>query len=181
MIDLNIDSKFVEQSFDRIAKELLTQKALFVNDTIIRFTEIEFYYFHATNHRDTYTHAHKRNAGEWRFHNQGIDITLQHTEGLADGGILIRGILIDGEYINGPRKVLTAIFKAFGKVTKLTSIVLRNVETRKYPIIKTFRHLPNKIVNEDYYGKLYRYLIELDNLIIPRKTKDEIRKNYKEL
>ncbi|MDU1903853.1 MAG: hypothetical protein E6772_03640 [Dysgonomonas sp.] len=181
MIDLNIDNELIEPSFDRIAKELLTEKALFVNDKIIRFTEIEFYYFHADLHADIYTHAHERNAGEWRFHNQGIDITLQHTEGLSDGGILIRGILIDGKYINGPRKVLTSIFKEFGKVTASTSVVLRNAEKRKYPIIKTFRHLPNKIVNKDYHGKFYRYLIELDSLIIPPKVKEEIRKNSIEL
>src|SRR5688572_17782985 len=101
MINFEINNCEIEKSFDRIALELLRRKALIVNNKVFRFTEIEFYYFNEDYHKDQYTHPHKRESGEWRFHNQGIDITFESSE-KCDGGILIRGILIDSEYVNGP-------------------------------------------------------------------------------
>jgi len=44
-MNLIIDNNKIEESFDKIAKELLTQKALFINDKIIRFTEMNFTIF----------------------------------------------------------------------------------------------------------------------------------------
>src|SRR5687767_8055609 len=148
-MNFEIDNKEIEKSFDRIASELLKRKALIVNNKVFRFTEIEFYYFNEEYHEDKYTHEHERESGEWRFHNQGIDITFKGSE-KCDGGILIRGILIDSEYINGPIKSIRKIFEAFGKVTESTSIILKDAEIRDETIIKTFRHLPNTVTYPDF-------------------------------
>jgi hypothetical protein len=177
MMDLTVNVDAIEASFDRIAKEILLQKALVVNGKIIRFTEIEFYYFHETHHPDNYTHKHDREAGEWRFHNQGIDITFESTQ-VSDGGILIRGILVDGKYVNGPRKIWTSIFKTFGKVSEPTSFVLDTVETRNVEIIKTFRILSNKIGYPEYHKKHYRYLVDLDDLDILHSDKNAIEQDH---
>ena len=165
-MNLEIDNNKIEESFDRIAKDILTQKALFVNETIFRFTEIEFYYYYKGIHDDEYTHEHSRNAGEWRLHKQGFDITLAGND-ISDGGILIRGVLIDSEYINGPLKTLGAILQTFGKVTENTSLIIKDGEYRSIEIIKTFRHLPNKIRYEKFHNKLYRYICD----DIPIETK----------
>lgn len=178
-MNLNIDKENIEGSFDRIATDLLLQKALFVNGKEIRFTEIEFYYFDPV-HQDKYTHEHLRKVGEWRFHNQGLDITFQGDE-TTDGGILIRGILVDNKYINGPRKVVGKIFELFGKVSENSTIVLLDSSVRKTEIIKTFRHLPNKDNDPDFQNKPYRYLTDLDLCMIPKSIKAQIKPKSKEL
>lgn len=165
-MNLEIDNNDIEGSFDRIAKEILTQKALFVNEKVFRFTEIEFYYYYEGIHNDDYTHEHRRKTGEWRSHNQGLDITFEGND-ISDGGILIRGVLVNGKYINGPLLSIRAIFEAFNKVTNITSFVLNDSEKRNVVVIKTFRHLPNKILHEEFHNRLYRYISD----DIPEKTK----------
>jgi hypothetical protein len=173
-MNLNIDNGNIEGTFDRIATDLLLEKALFVNGKEIRFTEIEFYFFDPI-HQDTYTHEHTRNVGEWRFHSQGLDITFQGNK-TTDGGILIRGILVDNEYINGPRKVVGKIFELFGKVTESGTIILSDSSIRKEEIIKTFRHLPNKENDPNFQFRPYRYLTDLDICQIPKSIKEQIKK-----
>lgn len=177
-MDLSIDNQNVEKSFDRIAIELLTKKALFVNDVEFQFTEIEFYYFHENYHPDSYTHDHERNEGEWRFHNQGLDITFQANEKQV-GGILIRGVKVNKEYVNGPRKIIQKIFENFNKVSFNNNIILSTIEERPNFIIKTFRHLPNKDQNPEFHNKFYRYLINIDELNIPTILKEKIKINSK--
>lgn len=172
-----VDSKQVDKCFDRIASQLLKRKALFINNSEFRFTEIEFYYFHEDDHQDKYTHKHDRRSGEWRFHKQGIDITF-NSDNKCDGGILIRGILTGSEYVNGPIKTLSKIFEAFGKAQEPSSMVLKDGETRDVLIIKTFRHLPNKIIYENFYDKHYRYLTDLKELKIPDPIKKQIEANH---
>ena len=119
-MNLDIDNADIEKSFDRIAKDILLNKSLYMNDIEFRFTEIEFYYIHKDNHPDNYTHQLKRDKGEWRFHNQGFDITFDGNNDISDGGILIRGISIKDEYVNGPIKVLKKYLNVLEKLLKVT-------------------------------------------------------------
>ncbi|MDN3205591.1 hypothetical protein [Algoriphagus sediminis] len=173
---LEIDNTNVSKSFDQIASELLNRKVLRVNKDEFRLTEIEFYYFHPTHHPDEYTHSHKREAGEWRFHNQGIDITFQGNE-VQDGGILIRGVAINDEYTNGPINALKRIFESFGSVSAKTIVSLHDCVPRDLEIIKTFRHLPNKVTHRDFHLNHYRYLVNLEKLRISNTLKKEIQDN----
>lgn len=175
-MNLEINNEKVENSFDRIANDLLKNYALFVNNTEFRFTEIEFYYYSEIYHPDNYTHEHNRNAGEWRFHNQGLDLTFQSDE-KSDGGILIRGILSESKYVNGPRKVLGEIFQSFGKAFDSTIIILRPTTRRDVYIYKTFRHLPNINTDENYHKMHYRYLTDFENLDIPTALKTLIKQD----
>lgn len=175
-MNLNIDNKNIEKSFDRIATEILNKKILLVNDYEFILTEIEFYYFFNKVHEDNYTHEHKRDAGEWRFHNQGIDITFQWTDE-SDGGILIRGLKIENEYVNGPRKIIQKIFENFDKVTAENRLQLLDSKNRNSRIIRTFRHLPNKHQVPEYHNKHYRYLTNLENLDISNSMKEMIKIN----
>lgn len=173
-MNLNIDKENIEGSFDRIAADLLLKNALFVNGKEIRFTEIEFYYFDPV-HQDNYTHKHRRELGEWRFHNQGLDITFQG-DNTSDGGILIRGIYVEGKFFNGPRIVVGKIFEVFGSVGAESHMVLKDTTERNCDILKTFRHLPNEVYPE-FHNKHYRYLTDFDDLKIQNATKELIKKN----
>lgn len=166
----NISSHSISQSFDRIAHELINYWTLQVNDVQFQFTEIKFYYFHSTNHPDTFTHPHKLEEGMWRFHLQGLDITFQSYTG-SDGGILIRGIKEFNvtknsfKYINGPKKVLERIFQLFGSVTELNKklgLVYKpdNIHSKIY---KTFRKGLRKSGHQDFLHSPYRYYIDLEN------------------
>lgn len=173
---LNIDPHNIERSFDLIACELINKKLLAVNEMEFRFTEIEFYYYHEEYHQDKYTHDHKLEAGKWRFHNQGLDITFQGTN-ISDGGILIRGINSKDKFVNGPRKILQEIFKAFGEITQPTTIQLKDASPLNIEVYKTFRHLPNKESFPEFHNKHYRYLVDPANLEISNAIKQSIIKN----
>ena len=180
-MNLKINNQDIPSSFDRIAKELIQDYALFVNDVEFRFTEIEFYYFHYDIHEDKYTHKHDRDGGEWRFHNQGFDLTFQW-DNQTDGGVLIRGLKkVGGEYVNGPRKVIMKIFEAFGKAIKESTIVLKPASKRTADIYKCFRHLPNKVQYKEFHDKPYRYYTDLDDLVIPKAQKDMMKDKMKKV
>jgi hypothetical protein len=179
-MNLSIDDNNIEQSFDVIAKELMNEHVLLVNDREFQFSEIEFYYYKKGVHEDMYTHKHMKKAGEWRSHNQGLDITL---EGNAeqDGGILIRGLKDGNKYINGPRNVIGLLFESMGSITNTSSLVLMSKNLGDKPIIKTFRHIPNKIQDKEYHFKKYRYITDLDKLIISIPIQNQIKNDCQEL
>ena len=171
----SINPKEVEESFDRIAKSLLQEYVIVINDKEFRLTEIEFYFFHP-DHQDNYTHVHRQKEGAWRFHNQGLDITLQGNKE-QDGGILIRGLKHD-KYVNGPGRIIRALFENFGKVDSSNIIQLNKITKQDKQIIKTFRHLPNKIEYAEFHHKYYRYLVDIEKLPqIPNSEKNKIKSN----
>jgi len=96
----------------------MNQYALFINNIPHRLAELEFY-FCGDKHQDIFTHQDdlQSTSGNWYFHKvgtgykggsyKGIDITFGQN---GFGGILIRAIeTIDGEYIEGPSKVVDTI------------------------------------------------------------------------
>lgn len=174
-MNLTIDSQNIESSFDRIAKTLLLESGIKINGEVLNITEIEFYYYHDKSHPDKYTHEHNVPAGHWRSHNQGLDISLGYSKN-HDGGILIRGVKYGDEYINGPLKSVRKIFELFGESSLVSSISLEKRETENIEILKTFRHLPNKVEYVEFHKKQYRYITHFDNADIPNKLKDEMIK-----
>ncbi|GAO29933.1 hypothetical protein [Geofilum rubicundum] len=160
-----------------------------MNEKVFRFTEIEFYYYHEPGHEDTYTHPHQRAAGEWRFHSQGFDLTLEGDEGTKDGGILIRGLYgptsendeATASYVNGPRKVLVKIFEAFGSAFEPGCIQLKEAAEWDVEVYKVFRHIPNKEKDRDFIDKPYRYLVNLDNLDIHKGLKGPIKEKMQRI
>ena len=99
--------------FDRIAKQLLCQTTLYVNNQPHRLVEIEFYYYSKEHHPDIFAHRDpiQLELGRWYFHRtegtyrsgsfKGVDISFG--DGTAHGGVLIRGIeKPDGELVDGP-------------------------------------------------------------------------------
>jgi 3-methyladenine DNA glycosylase Mpg len=93
-----------------------------INNEEWKIREIEFYY-HSNKHPDTFTHCDKEqiNSGLWYFHKQngksykggsfkGLDISCGNDES-SYGGILIRSISKDDEFIEGPCKVVDKILE----------------------------------------------------------------------
>lgn len=172
-MNFTIDDSNIEQSFNTIAKELINENVLVVNDKEFEFTEIEFYFFKKGVHEDVYTNKHKRKAGEWRIHNQGLDITLEGNEEQY-GGILIRGLSSENTYINGPIKALGFLFESMGSVNNASTLTLKSKDIEKKNIIRTFRHIPTKIQDKVYHFKKYRYITELEKLDISNPIKNQI-------
>lgn len=164
-MEFQINENCIDSEFVRLAELLLWQSELVVNKATFNFTEIEFYYYAEKIHQDAFTHEHKEDAGKWRFHNQGFDITLKGETGF--GGILIRGVERDGEFLNGPRRFLFEIMSHLNPVSEMNNVfgIQRKKET-KSRIFRTFRHglkNPNSGLPCDwpeYYRNLdYRFII----------------------
>lgn len=180
-MNIAVDIEDITASFDNIAKRLLLGHVICINDKDIELTEIEFYFFHANKHPDNYTHPHNREAGQWRLHKQGIDLTFDGTVEGQDGGILIRGIKINNEFVNGPIKCLAALFEMMQDAQNKNYIKLKSKQLSHSEILKTFRHLPNKVQYQDFHLKKYRYLKNIDKLAIPTKDKDSIKSDCQKL
>jgi len=180
-MDFKIDDNQIQISFDKIARELLLNYVISVNNTDIEITDIEFYYFKKDIHEDMYTHDHKINrpAGQWRSHNQGIDITFEATDD-QDGGILIRGIRTSNHSIIGPLNSLHYIFEIMKGVFETNQLCLKRKNLPSSEIIKTFRHLPNKEKHEYRLAK-YRYIKDIHQLELPEKLKSLILSDYEKL
>ncbi len=167
-LDLTIVSDNVlsiQASFDRIAENLITNWNLKINDSLFTFTELEFYFFKYEIHEDNATHErkHETTQGSWRFHPQGLDIEFSTTED-SDGGILLRGIKSDNEFINGPKRVLEMIFRKMNPVAEIHNKfgLVPSLKKQNAKIYKTFRHGLSKSQDNDFKGAFYRYYTDIE-------------------
>ncbi len=101
----------VEESFKRIAKTLITNKALKVNNRLFAFIDLEFYYWH-TVHQDSYCKNvnHNRPTGELELHRYGVDISLGNDQQNGFGGILIRGLFDTKDGVISKSQVVKEIY-----------------------------------------------------------------------
>jgi len=163
-MNLEIDNKDIEGSFNRIASGLMNEYVLKVENTQYRITEIEFYYRN-NSHNDNYIHEHpfQKTKGKWYFHGSGIDITFGSEE--AFGGILLRAVynLNSGKYIYGPINIISEIFSNIESVFE-TNLSFGFVSTKVGQLnyekpIQAPRVGLNSNKNQEMYQKHYRYLI----------------------
>ena len=181
-LDLTINSDSItsiEASFDRIAEDLFTNWNLKVNGTLFTFTELEFYFFKYNIHEDNATHEHDYKEGEWRFHSQGLDITFPATE-CSDGGILIRGLKSENEFINGPKRTLEKIFRQMNSVSEIQNQfgLIQAEKKQDVKIYKTFRHGLSKSQDNEFKNAYYRYYSDIDKWEkkhVPESEKGKIR------
>ncbi len=174
-----INEEKIEKEFIRLAESILLEKQLIVNEARFNFTEIEFYFYSKT-HKDAFTHEHEMEAGKWRFHNQGFDITLRGENGF--GGILIRGVEFAGKFTNGPRRVLFEVMQYLNGVTEVENkIGIIDKKKENQTIFKTFRHGLNEpstnlpCDNPDYFKKAkYRFIIKPQSFDRKQFTGSEI-------
>ena len=146
---LTIDSKSEEihKIFKEVATELLTNYQIDTASGQYNIVEIEFYFYNS-NHKDKTVHKHNLEAGIWRAHYSGLDITFKGGDKNSSyGGILIRGLKdtskeLDKSFINGPLRVLTTLFSGSSidgdNKIKLVKSKSNNIESSS--IISTTRN-----------------------------------------
>lgn len=112
-----------EALFYSIAKKLMNNYILQVNEKKFILTEIEFYYQDAACHNDTNTHGsiHQKKFG-LHFHDKGyggMDITFGDKQ--SYGGILVRGIKEfdqNNKYTDGPWNTVVKLLCEMYKIQK---------------------------------------------------------------
>lgn len=164
-INLHIDSKTIDEDFQRIADKLMNHWILKAGEEEYRITEIEFYVNNA-GHEDDYTHMHdlQKTNGKWYFHGSGLDLTCGNEN--MYGGILLRAIWNINkkeEYHYGPLKLLTEIFSHLDSIYEsefsigLVFDTNNKIEFEKPIAAPRVGLNPQK--NPDMYENLYRYLV----------------------
>ena len=150
--------------------------------------DIEFYLF-TPEHQDVITYPRNCKAGEWFFHQSGVDLTFATTENQF-GGILIRGLREAGEKdpkAVGPLKCVDLLwdkFSAFEVVESEIPIITKaskdlpqnNIESRprKIPVKKDkqtekIKYWKQRIEEEVKDVKIDKDLKELSDLIFTSK------------
>ena len=193
-LDLTINEENINESFKRIAYDLMNKWLLKIGSKLYRITEIEFY-LKSESHDDIYTHGHplQKEKGRWYFHGSGLDITF----GTNDfyGGILIRAICDindNKKYIYGPLNCVSEIFRNINIVydtnTSFGLVPTEDIIEDETPIAARRVGL-NALKDPIKYNAFYRFLI-LPNRKHAEKTKiaesmklqgysdDEIKKNW---
>ncbi|MCQ2071566.1 MAG: hypothetical protein MJY96_00370 [Bacteroidaceae bacterium] len=115
-------------NFREIGRALLCDCVIVKGRTEYRIREIEFYLFRP-DYQDYVTYPRTCNAGDWFFHNSGVDIAFQSKSSTpkADpktdcfGGVLIRTVeCIKGKnekrLFDGPIKVVNELFDQFSAI-----------------------------------------------------------------
>ncbi len=94
--------------FKETAELLMNNYVISKRGIKYEIVEIEFYLF-TPEHPDVITYPRKCRAGQWFFHQSGVDLTFATTD-YQFGGILIRGL----KKINGPRETKEEDNQVFG-------------------------------------------------------------------
>jgi len=117
----NGDIKKLQCLFYKISKDIMKNYVLQIDDLKIELKELEFYLFDCEKHPDIYVHQNdiQKNTSNFLYvhdswgNRGGLDLTFGN--GKYYGGILIRGIKIDGKYISGPVKLRNYIVSKLPK------------------------------------------------------------------
>ena len=146
------EANFMEK-FSLLAEDLINHYCIVkegnegVPKVTYHFMEIEFYYC-SPKHPDVITYPRRAHAGDWFFHNSGVDIcfasdvllddetgkVVKGQESFGFGGILIRALSkhVEGKettYITGPLKCCYELFdkfSAFSNPVNFPKIVLKD-------------------------------------------------------
>lgn len=112
--------------FEDIAKLIMNNCIIKKGNDKYEIVEIEFYIF-TPEHQDVITYPREAAAGQWFFHQSGVDLTFESND-KHFGGILIRGIrnIDTGKLSLGPQKCVDLLWD------KSDAFSIQNNE---YPII----------------------------------------------
>jgi len=152
-IEKNNDFAKFQNIFFENAKKLMSKYVLVIDDKEFELTELEYYFYDENKHPDCYVHLNemqKETCGKLYVHNKGnwiggIDITFGN--GSYYGGILIRGIKYNNEFISGPAKVRQFFIKTFELNEQINYQNLQNFFDNKKITLKQ-KNLKNKF---NYY------------------------------
>lgn len=184
--------------FREIAEIFLNKTKLLFSRREARLCEIEFY-LKSVEHNDIYTHCSVEQSqwGKWYFHRtnkggyregtfKGLDITfgnINETQNIYFG-TLIRSILIDDMFIEGPSNTVSRILTEYGlqKISEFTNgavfditenprnlvLVPYDWDTQKIYIGPRIGLNPSK--SEEFVNKNYRFLIYKNRVRKQKRT-----------
>ncbi|MBD5360000.1 MAG: hypothetical protein HDR87_04750 [Bacteroides sp.] len=178
----------ISNYFSETAKLLMNGYVISKRGVEYEIIDIEFYLF-TPEHQDVITYPRDCKAGEWFFHQSGVDLTFATTENQF-GGILIRGLREAGEKdpkAVGPLKCVDLLwdkFSAFEVVDAEIPIITKaskdlpqnNIESRprKIPVKKDkqtekINYWKQRIEKKFEGVKIDKDLKELSDLIFTSK------------
>ena len=167
-MEFEIDNEKIEESFKKIASNLMNDYLLMAGDKSYRICELEFYYS-SKSHQDPYIHGHQLQGkmGKWYFHGSGLDLTFGTENILAS--ILIRAIynLDYKKYIYGPLNSVTELLGNLPGIfggdfsLRLEPDYSCKIENKLDTPIEAPRIGLNvdKDLYRDYFKKPYRFLV----------------------
>lgn len=183
-----------EEIFEIYSEKLINNYALKFENKIYNFVEIEFYFYDKEKHPDPYVHMDEDQLESHKFYPHGSGIDLSFGNGRFYGGILIRSIKEEDEYINGSLTLMEKIFSK-SKITredtnKLKLIELDNstnlmvysstrVGLQPHPLDYEF-FTESKEIFKPFIFRLYRFVSNID--LSKNKCKDKTKiifHNYK--
>jgi len=173
---INSSKDLIIKSFDKIAKDLILNRAISVNGYLFSFIDIEFYYHHE-NHPDGYTLKHDRPKGELEIHRFGIDLSLGKTGDDGYGGVLICGLydLTSSKLIQKPQ-VIRELYNQIKMGENRLELVA--IKSPWNDVLKSRRqHLgdPGKDRNkQDFVNSLYKYVARDEKFLKEYKGKETI-------
>ena len=192
--------------FKGIAKNMFENYCIKKGEDIYYFTSLEFYFCHK-NHFDMITYPRNAKAGQWFFHQSGVDLTFNsHFFNLskynytpivsidndyAYGGILVKEVVKQGgaKQLKGP---CIAMWELFDKINafpiKIDSKPM--VDVANWPVIiesKGFddiepvsRERVLRLENEEKITKKFRSLNkDIFNNVIPYEAENSFKKIVK--
>lgn len=155
-IELKIQVKEEAESFESIAKLLINHHHLLVNNSKLQLCDLEFYWNDGGQHADNSTHQHDYKNGQLRPHGSGYDIVLRNERGY--GGILIRGLIMDGIPTYGPIRCADKIFKSGDNLLK-EGFLIKLVEKRSPSTWQVFSTPRIGLKREgEFWDKNYRFI-----------------------
>lgn len=177
-----------EKEFKKIAKALMTEFVIKINETEFYLTEIEFYCKTINNdtHQDPYVHGDdlQKEFGKWYFHGSGLDITFGNEN--YYGGILLRGIKTYSEnewkYTSGPLNIVKELFSKSNSISEKTVFYLESKKEKIAPLNGPFfanRVGLNPLTNKVYFDKKYRAITDISSKH-PFKEKEKVYKVLKD-
>lgn len=139
------DTSAYYKHFGEIADLLMNKCVISKGEVNYEIVEIEFYLF-TPDHQDVITYPRKTEAGQWYFHQSGVDLAFKSNEHQF-GGILIRGLrkISDKRQILGPLKCVDELWDKSDAF---------EVNSDEYPIIKDSRG----IIEEKKLSKCPRHI-----------------------
>lgn len=188
-----LKGKYLDESkLEECAKKLMGEYCVKKTDFFYQIAEIEFYLY-SPNHRDIITYPRKCPEELWFFHQSGVDLTIDCSEGFEGqnpyfGGILIRSIIKYNagekqEVICGPQKCVNELFDVLNAVdnsNELTPLLIKhdfgNVEVSSTQRYISFS-VPTKNLKEGCDEK-EKYQNEIKELA-KNKLKDILSENQK--
>lgn len=150
-----------ERKLEECAKKLMGAYCIEKPDFFYQIAEIEFY-FYSPNHRDIITYPRKCSEKLWFFHQSGVDLTIDCSNGFEGrnpcfGGILIRS-LIKYDYakkelgvICGPQKCVDELFDVLNAVdnSKELTPLLVKYHFNNIEVASTQRYISFNVSSKD--------------------------------